>query len=57
MKQKHMYQYEGNMQKQHQGKKVVEEYIYIVGKVSKMQLKVLYCFGEHTYLVQLQRNA
>ena len=31
--------------------------IYIVGKVSKMQLKVLYCFGEHAYLVQMQRNA
>lgn len=32
-------------------------YIYIVGKVSKIQVKVLYCFGGHTYLVQKERNA
>ena len=35
----------------------MEEYIYIVGKVSKMQVKVLYCFGGHTYLAQMERNA
>lgn len=53
MKQKHRHQYEGNMQKQHQGKKSWKN-IYIVGKFSKMQLKALYCFGGHTYLVQMK---